>query len=166
MIYYCDTMNIKNVKFLSNSEKDNLNRIFIESYGVRINTTDFEFFVTAKEKVWVTTKKAKIMVKKLPNPIYMGLMIGKLKTNNKIKLSIEGSQLIGNEANKNIIEIENCTDYIFGGDPIIVRKISVENHSFPLVKCSNYYLGSVGYISENKVINLFPTSRRKLVKNR
>ena len=159
-------MNIKKLKFLSKSEKNELNKIFMESYGVRINTKDYEFFITSKEKIWVTTKKAKNIIRELPNPVYAGLMIGKLKSSRKIKLSVEGSQLIGNEANKNIIEIKNCIDYIFGKNPIIVKKISVENHSFPIVKCDNYYLGSAGYVDENKVINLFPTGRRKLVRNR
>lgn len=157
-------MNVKTVKFLSKAEKKNIKEVFENSYGVSINIEGYDFFITSREKLWVVAKGIRNLIKKLPNPLYMGLMIGKIKNNNKIKLSVEGSQLIGNFATKNVIEISNCKEYIFGEEPKIIRKINLSEHSFPIVKCKDYFLGSAGYVSNDKFINMFPTSRKKLVK--
>ena len=70
-------------------------------------------------------------------------------------MSIEGSQLIGKYATKNIIEIsDEELRYWFNGEPL-VRDIS----GFFLIRYKTDFIGC-GYSKEGKIINYVPKERR------
>ncbi|HLC66879.1 MAG TPA: hypothetical protein VJK52_04525 [Candidatus Nanoarchaeia archaeon] len=87
-----------------------------------------------------------------------GLYFGELR-NEELRLSIEGSQLIGPPATKNIAEI----------DPMTMRKWlkgedipwSGPGEGFLLIKCGRDFCGT-GKLKEGKILNFVPKARRIL----
>jgi len=74
-----------------------------------------------------------------------------------IRLSIEGSQIVGTKATKNIIEInEKQTKQWLKGEDL---EIEGNYSGFLILKHQNYFLGS-GKFKENKVLNYVGKSRR------
>ncbi|MBI4140217.1 hypothetical protein HY485_00100, partial [Candidatus Woesearchaeota archaeon] len=77
--------------------------------------------------------------------------------NNELRLSIEGSQIIGPKATKNVVELNNdeLKQWLRGED---LEKECDEN-GFVIIKHGNDYLGC-GKIKEGKVLNFVPKARR------
>lgn len=151
-------------RFLSNNETKKLKEIIRKNYTCKL--PDFVFFETSKEKIWVCNEYVKQFLKFLPNVKFFGVFFGKLKRNKKIQLSLEGSQIVGKNATKNIIEFLNLSDlekYIKEGKiPQKIRR-NAEVHNFPIVKFNNYFAGSICLISENEIKSFFPKSRVKMI---
>jgi NOL1/NOP2/fmu family ribosome biogenesis protein len=89
--------------------KEIIKKIIKENFGCDINDEiDFE---VRKEKIYFFKSYLKEFFNFLKNkglklnPI--GIYFGKIKQNNKIQLSIEGSQYVGRKATKNIFEIND-----------------------------------------------------------
>ena len=78
---------------------------------------------------------------------------------NGIRLSIEGSQIIGPKATKNVVEIndEQVKQWLKGEDLEIEDK---NNYSgFVIIKNKNDFLGT-GKIKDNKILNYVNKGRR------
>ena len=78
---------------------------------------------------------------------------------NEIRLSIEGSQIIGPKAAKNVVEIneEQTKEWLKGEDLEIDGK---SNYSgFVIIKHNADFLGT-GKYKENKILNYVSKSRR------
>ena len=76
----------------------------------------------------------------------------------EIRLSIEGSQLVGPKATKNIAEItEQQAKQWLKGEDLEIK----DNHysGFIIIKHDNYFLGA-GKYKENKILNYVGKSRR------
>ncbi len=86
----------------------------------------------------------------------LGLYIAEWKKHS-LRLSIEGSQLFGPLASKNIIEIskEEVGKWLMGED----LKTSEEIKGYAIIKCSNDYLGS-GHVKEGTITNFVGKNRR------
>ena len=86
----------------------------------------------------------------------LGLYFGQI-SNSELRLSIEGSQLIGSKAKKNILEItqKQSRDWLKGEDLETKEKLK----GFVLIKHENDFFGT-GKIKENKVFNFIPKGRR------
>jgi NOL1/NOP2/fmu family ribosome biogenesis protein len=86
----------------------------------------------------------------------IGLYIGTIE-DREFRLSIEGSQLIGGSANKNILELNDSqrAKYIKGED----MEIDHDDTGFMIIKHRNDYYGT-GKIRKKRLMNFFPKSRR------
>jgi NOL1/NOP2/fmu family ribosome biogenesis protein len=144
--------------------KEIIEKIIEENYNSKIEENiDFEI---RKEKVYFFKKEIKefysfLKNKKLKlNPI--GIYFGKIKKNNKIQLSIEGSQYVGKNAKKNVIEINDYKElYEF----LLGKKIelkNVEKHNFPIVKFKDLVICCAAS-KENEIESLFPKVARKSI---
>lgn len=112
-------------------------------------------FIQNKDKIYLISKDlAKINYKELRiNDI--GLYFCTI-TNGGIRLSIEGSQLIGKNATKNVVEIsDEELRYWFNGESLIRKDIS----GYVLIKNNNDFLGC-GYAREGLILNYVPKERR------
>jgi len=127
----------------------------------------FLFIKTSKEKIRVLTPRAYELMRKLrkARQVMAGLYIGRLKRNAKIKLSLEGAQIVGEKAKKNVVTIDekHLYDFLSGED---VEPKSAENcevNNFVIVKCKGDVIG-VGILrkKDDKFIieNLVPKARR------
>jgi NOL1/NOP2/fmu family ribosome biogenesis protein len=156
-------MQAKKINFLSKKEVERIEKIIEKNYGAKLNFRKVALAQTSKEKIWILSKKiCEVDLSKLRiNSV--GLYFGKLKANEKIRLSIEGCQLVGNCATKNvaILSKSEAEKFMKGCDVKVERAVDCEERNFVLVKYKNDFLGT-GKFSEGKVENLIPKSRRLL----
>jgi len=109
---------------------------------------DNKLFIINKDFVKVPLEKLRI------NKI--GLYFGQLLVN-ELRLSIEGSQLVGPNARKNILNIteDQSKAWLRGEDLETEEKFS----GFVLIRYSNDFLGT-GKYREGKIFNFIPKGRR------
>jgi NOL1/NOP2/fmu family ribosome biogenesis protein len=153
-------MQIEKINFLKESEVENIESLIEKNYKTKIDLKQFLVFCS-KEKIWIVSKDIlKLNLKKLKINS-LGLYIGKLKRNNKIHLSLEGSQIVGKNANKNIVILDeaDAKKFMQGFDIKPKKEINCEYHNFVIVKFGDEILGS-GLLTEEKLKNLIPKSRR------
>jgi NOL1/NOP2/fmu family ribosome biogenesis protein len=156
-------MQAQKINFLSKKEVRRIEKIIEKNYGTKLDFSKVALAQTSKEKIWILSKKiCEINLSKLKiNSV--GLYFGRLKANEKIRLSVEGCQLVGNYATKNvaILSKENAEKFIKGYDAEVERAINCEEGNFVLVKYKNDFLGT-GKFFKCRVENLIPKSRRLL----
>jgi len=125
---------------------------------------DFEI---RKERVYVFKKELRYIYNFLKEKKIrlenLGIYFGKLKKNDKIQLSIEGSQLVGKTAKKNVIEIKNYEElkkFLTEEKNLKLEDFNVEKHNFPIVKYKDYIVCSAASL-ENEIKSLFPKNAKK-----
>jgi len=134
---------IKKILQLLNKQfgfKDDLNYVFLQNRDGKI------FFVN-KSIGNLDLNKLRI------NSI--GLYFGKLE-NEGLRLSIEGSQIIDDQAKKNLVELneKQVKEWIAGED------LEIKDYSgYVLIKHKKDFLGC-GKAKENRILNFVPKTRR------
>lgn len=149
------------MNFLKAEDVKQLEKIVKINYGTVIDLERFLILKNFEEKIWIASKDVlKIDLSKLRiNSI--GLYLGKLKRNEKIHLSLEGSQIVGKNANKNIVILDELSTKKFmqGLDVKPQKEIDCEYNNFVIVWSGNEIIGS-SLLTEVKLKNLIPKSRR------
>ena len=86
----------------------------------------------------------------------VGIYFGK-EVNDKIRLSIEGTQLLSSQITKNIFELneQQAEEWMLGRE----LQIITEKKDFLVIKYKNHFLGT-GKASELKISNFIPKNRR------
>ena len=144
------------LKILNSREIKEIYRIIESQWGAKIKL-DYGFLRNNKGRVFIVSKDiSKIDLSKLRlNSI--GLYF--CETGSKgIRLSIEGSQIVGQHAKKNIVEInEEETKKWFKGEDL--EKECVDCKGFVILKNKNDFLGA-GKYSNGKIMNYVGKSRR------
>jgi len=146
---------MQNLKFLNKKEAERIiNKI---KYQFGINKLDFNYgMLQNKEgKIFIISKDVnKIDLSKL-RINELGLYIAKI--DKELRLTIEGSQLFGKSATKNVYGInEEEADSWMQGNEISCSK---EFNGFVIIKYKNNYIGS-GKWKDYKIINFIPKERR------
>ena len=141
-------------KYLSKKEvKQFLNKIK-QQYKIKELNLDY-VFLKNKDKILAISKDiSKIDFTKL-NINTIGIYFADVE--NKLRLTIEGSQIIGPLAKDNILEIneKQMKDY-FNGKDLIINK---EFKDFVILKYDDKFLGT-GKYENGKIVNFFPKERR------
>lgn len=118
--------------------------------------TELVFLMNTQNKIFLVNKEVfNLNLEKLRiNSI--GLYFGELK-NNELRLSIEGSQLVGKNAKENITELneKQAMQWLKGQD--IDTKGNYKG--FIIIKHKNDFLGT-GKYKDGKVLNFVPKARR------
>jgi len=157
-------MQAKKIRFFPKKEIEKLEERIRKNYGADISLKGLLVFRTSEDKIWIASKNvAKIDFSKLRiNAI--GLYIGKIKKGGKFRPSIEFAQVIGRNAKKNVVMVdeEDMEKFIRGSDIEFKKGIRCEERNFVLVKYREYVIG-VGRLFDGRVENLVPKSR-KIVK--
>lgn len=119
---------------------------------------DYAFFQNEKGKIYIMDKDiSKINTDKL-RINSLGLYFAELK-NTEIRLSIEGSQLIGPIASKNILKLtDNQSKEWMKGEDLEVKE-NKDFSGFLLIKHNGDFLGT-GKYREGKVFNFVGKNRR------
>ncbi|MEK6916646.1 MAG: hypothetical protein AABW92_02780 [Nanoarchaeota archaeon] len=147
-------MTILNI--LNSREKKNINKLLKEQFGFS-EKLKYEFFMNPKNRIFLLNKDAaKIDMDQL-RVNSLGLYFGEIN-NGELRLSIEGSQLIGNKSKKNILKLndEEASKWMAGEDFDINSKLS----GFVIVKNDDDFLGC-GRVAGNKLLNYVPKERRE-----
>jgi NOL1/NOP2/fmu family ribosome biogenesis protein len=145
-----------NSKFLNNKESKDILKQVEAQWGAKLSL-EFTFLKNNKNRIFMVSDEIKnIDLEKLRiNSIGLYFCeIGK-----DIRLTIEGSQLIGPKATKNILEIsdEQVKQWLRGEDLDLdsIQELS----GFVILKNGSDFLGT-GKFKENKILNYLGKSRR------
>lgn len=115
-------------------------------------------FVQNKERIFIVTRDLdKVNIKNI-RINSLGLYIAEVK-GEQLRLSIEGSQLIGPSATKNVCELtrEQLQQWFKGEDV----KVEGSYEGFVILKHNGDYVGS-GKFKEGYILNFVPKARRLL----
>jgi len=126
-------------------------RLLIENYGY---APDLVYEIRGRYHKVYAWKPCSLEVK---GPDRQGVYFARVESDG-IRLSIEGSFLVGPRATKNIIELddERARSYLAG------ENVEIENrelHAWVIVKWRSYYLGSAK-AKDGRLINYVPGDRR------
>jgi NOL1/NOP2/fmu family ribosome biogenesis protein len=154
-------MQVKKMKILEKKEVEAVENIVEKNYGAKIDLKQFLVLETFEGKIWLATKDLlNLDLRSLPiNSV--GMNFGKMKRNEKVNLTIEGSQIVGAKATKNIVLLneENAKKFMQGSDVKPGKEINCEYHNFAIVKFGEDVLGS-SLLTEQGIKNQLPKSRR------
>ncbi len=142
------------LKILNKKEIKRILEKIKEQFGVYNFEFDYGMLMNKEGKIFLVSKAInKVDLSKLRiNNI--GLYIARLEK--EIRLSIEGSQLFGKYASKNVYEVtqEETLLWLQGND----LQCSKEFNGFVIIKYKDDYLGS-GKYKEGKILNYVPKER-------
>lgn len=141
-------------KIVSKKETKQLISKLEQQYNIKNLNLEY-ILLKIKEKIYIISKDfSKIDLTNL-NINSIGLYFADIT--NKIRLTIEGSQIIGPLANNNLLEIneEQLKEYFKGNN----LKTTKSFKDFVILKYQNKFLGT-GKYKDNQIINFFPKERR------
>ena len=141
------------LKLLSNKEKKILLKQLQDQFSFSENL-DYNFFINSDKKIFIFNKNIDIEVSKI-RVNSLGLYFASIKE--ELRLSIEGSQIIGPYSKKNILDVNDSqlSVWIHGND-IETEK---EFHGFVLIKNKNDFYGT-GKYKLGRILNFIPKERR------
>ena len=147
---------MQQLKILKKKEVKELIASFKEQWGFSGELT-YAFLQSVKDKMYIVNHDidridlSKLRIDKV------GLYFCTIVNQNEMRLSIEGSQIIGPRATKNIVELDyvEMKEWLQGLD--IVKE--VDARGFVILKHGNDYLGS-GKVKDGKIFNYIPKARR------
>lgn len=147
---------MQKLSILNSKQKKELSKLLKEQFD-----SSFEFPVAMqneKDEIYLINKDiSNIDLSKLKIDT-LGLLFGEIK-GDEIRLTIEGSQLVGPSAKKNVLKIDDKLARLWlKGYDIPVK---TDMKGFVIIKNNNDYLGCGKFI-ENRVTNLIPKNRRIL----
>jgi len=146
-------MNVLNI--LNSREKKNIGRLLEGQFGCK-GVLEYEFFMNSKNRIFLLSKDAgKIDMEEL-RVNSLGMYFGEIN-DRELRLSIEGSQLIGPLAKKNVLELddEQAAMWMAGED----FEVETGLKGFALIKNREDFMGC-GKIAGKKLLNHVPKERR------
>ena len=145
------------LKILNSKEIKEILKLIENQWNAKLKL-NYAFLKNNKNRIFIVNKDiSKIELEKLRiNSI--GMYFCETR-NDKIRLSIEGSQIVGPKAMKNIVEINSLQvkQWMKGEDLEIENK--GDYNGFVIIKHNNDFLGT-GKYKDGKVLNYVGKSRR------
>jgi len=155
------------IKILNSKEKQKIIEKLKRQFG--INEIPYILIKTGKEKIFAFSGNAdyKQLSKILENLNIQGIgnYIAKeqdFKSNEEIRLSIEGTHFFKTQIKKNIFELnkEQLATWMHGHEILLPDNlVNKPKKGFVIMKYKNNFLGT-GKASENKITNFIPKNRR------
>lgn len=141
------------MKILNNKEIKRIINKLKDYYGIKELKIDYSFLQNNKYKIYLISKNFKDITTKLR---INGLGLYFLNISRDLRLSIEGSQMIGKKATKHIYKIsdKNLKDWLKGYD-----LDCNDEYGYYLIKNKKDFYGA-GYAKDNKIKNFIPKYRR------
>lgn len=146
-----------NTRFVSGRELKHLLVLLDEQFECGTSwADDFFWLMSDKDNLYLIFKDVeKINFSQLRINSF-GLYFGEYR-HNELRLSIEGSQIIGKLAKKNIVELtkDQLKTWFKGNDV----DIEIDCKGFVILKNNDDFVGC-GRVKENKILNFVPKARR------
>ncbi len=148
----------ENYDFMGSRELKEFFKLIEKQYGKVPELFEKLAFIRGKERIHIITRDIDAIDMKNLRINSMGLYIAEVK-NGQLRLSIEGSQLIGPSATKNVCELdkEQLKEWFKGND----LKAEGAYEGFVILKHGKDYIGS-GKYKEGLIMNYVPKARRLL----
>jgi NOL1/NOP2/fmu family ribosome biogenesis protein len=145
---------MQQIRAMNSKEKKELNKMLIDQFGAGIE--GYNVFINPKNKIFLIGEEySKINIEKL-RINSLGLYFGEIY-DGKVRLSIEGSQIIGKTASRNILVVDDVQANVWmkGED----FDIDSDLEGFVIIKNREDVLGC-GKIAGKKLYNYMPKERR------
>jgi len=148
---------MQRLNILNKKEIKRILELIKEQWGVKLSL-DVVFLKSNKEKLYIAGKEVFTIDLKKLRVNSLGLYFGELREST-LRLSIEGSQIVGPKATKNVIELtdEELKTWLKGGNIVLRTGNSYSN--FVIIEHKNDFFGC-GKYSNGKLLNYFPKVRR------
>ena len=145
---------MQNLKILNSKEKKSLLKQIQEKFKTSKLDLNYIFLKNNEGKVFLLSNYFKNLDTKNLRINSLGLYFANISKD--VRLTIEGSQLIGNKA-KNILEINDkqLKEWLKGYDIEIDKKLN----GFVIIKNNNDFYGC-GFYKDKKILNYIPKERR------
>ncbi len=126
-----------------------------EQWGADFKS-DLVFLLSPKRKIYAISREIEKINTSDLKIDSVGVYFGNIK--DKLRLSIEASQLVGPAATKNILVLNDneARQWLMGED--LIKKTTNLN-GYVLVRYNNDFLGCAR-ITEKKILNFYPKARR------
>jgi len=146
--------------FLNARERKKIYKHLSEQWGYDEKMhDDYAFFMSRKKKVFLISREYLNHDLSDLTVNVAGVYFCEIPNENEIRLSIEGSQLIGPKATKNVLEIsEKERNQLLHGE---VLDKETDMKGFLIIKCNDDYIGC-GKCKNGKLLNFVPKTRRIL----
>jgi len=152
----------RSLEILDKAEVEGLQRTIDKNFGGSFRLRDYGVMLGSEERVWLAARDVFVFdFSKLPaNSI--GLNFGKMKRNEKMRLTIEGAQLVGATAERNVAVVaDNDAERFLRGEDIGAKHAeNCEEHNFVIVKAESGRILGSALLAEGKLKNFLPKSRR------
>lgn len=149
-------------KILTKRQRADIDDMLIDTYKSSFNFEDYHLYTMQDDKLWLLSKTIDIhRYVDLKRCYRLGIYFGKLKRNNKIKLTIEGAMLVGKTAKKNIaiVDEKEALLYTQGFDINNFTTIDASLHNYVLLKYGDDVIGC-GLLRDTYIENLISKARR------
>ncbi len=147
------------MKILSKKEAKEIEKNLVETYDCEIDLTKFVILSTSKEnKIWLASREIFDMNLEELKISSIGMYFGRMDKG-KLRLSVEGAQIIGKTSKKNICEIKEVWDFLRGFDIKPHKLIKCEENQYVIVKNETDVLG-VAKLQNEILKNVLPKSRK------
>ena len=167
---------MQNLKILNSKEKKNILKVLNEQFdyketlsrksagapkGKLLSEPDYVFLRNAKDRIYIIHRDMEKMDLEKLRIDSIGIYFATIMPEG-IRLSIEGSQIVGKTAKKNILELneEQFENWLKGID----FELETDMKDFVLIKYKDDFLGC-GKIKEGRLLNYVPKARRLSVVN-
>jgi NOL1/NOP2/fmu family ribosome biogenesis protein len=154
------------LKILNKNEKEEILKMLNIQFGIK--NLDGTIFTNNYEKLFIyqgSFGKEEISKIEKSTPIEkIGIYFARIETNRenekRIRLSIEGSQMLGNQITQNTFELndEQLHEWLKGNE-ILLDNTKIKPFGFVIMSYKDEFLGT-GKASENKISNFIPKARR------
>lgn len=144
-----------NFKILNRREIKEILSLIESQWDAKIKL-DFVFLKDRSDKIYIINKEFVALNLDKLRIQSIGLYFGTI-LNGELRLSIEGSQIVGPKAKKNVIDMtdEQVKAWLKGEDILAENKEKV----FVILKHNNDFIGT-GKFREDRVLNFVPKERR------
>jgi NOL1/NOP2/fmu family ribosome biogenesis protein len=147
---------MQTLKILNSKERKNIAKLISQQFGFEFKFK-YEVFINPKNKIYILNKDVSLIDLEELRVNSLGMYFAIIYDEKYIRLSIEGSQLIGHLAKKNVLELNNedAHKWMSGED----FELDTELQGFVIIKHENDYLGC-GKVFNKKLYNYVQKERR------
>ncbi|MBU0470990.1 MAG: hypothetical protein KKF65_00055 [Nanoarchaeota archaeon] len=151
---------MQNLKILNSKEVKQIKKFLSSQFGFD-EKLDFVFLRSSRDRLYVINRDVEMIDLSKLRIDSLGLYFASYMPEG-LRLSIEGAQIIGPKAKKNILELnkEQFEQWLKGED----IEINTSMKDFVIVKHNSDYVGC-GKIKNNLLMNYVPKARRLVVVN-
>ena len=146
---------MKKLKILNNKEIKEILRLLSNQFGFK-NKLDYVFLMNQKNKIYLVNRDIERLDIDNLRIDSLGLYFGEIN-HRSLRLSIEGSQMIGKESIKNIVELDKKEAELWSMGNDIDKKLNC--YGFVILKHNEDFIGC-GRYKERRIFNYVPKERR------
>jgi NOL1/NOP2/fmu family ribosome biogenesis protein len=144
---------MEKLRVLNSREVRDLLAVLNQQFGFK-DRLDYVFLANEKSRIFLTNRDFSRLDLKRLRINSVGLYFGELK-DDKLRVSIEGSQLVGPKSTKNVVDVteQEMVSWLRGND--------LDKHAdgFVILRHKSSYLGC-GRAKDGRIINFVPKTRR------